>query len=176
MPRAHRPGDFDQDAFFAAMDERRQAEGLSWPALAGTVWEQSRVLNEQRGDHPISASTLSKSGGWDCQHALFVLRWLGRPPEDFVPDPRPGTAGVPLPQTDEAHRLRWNIQRMYAVLDAGRRSRGLTWPESARLLGCTPSQLTGLKTAKFTAGLTLAMRISQAARRPAADFIDIATW
>lgn len=177
MPGASRPGDFDHAAFFAAMDERRRAERLSWTGLALVIWEQSRVLNEQRGDHPISGSTLSGMvRGASCQHVLFVLRWLDQPPETFLPDPHEETVGVPLPATDNAHRLRWNLRRLYAVLESGRESQGLTWAQTAQRLGCTTSQLTGLRTARFATGMTLAMRITQAARRPATDFIDVARW
>ncbi|GAB3916680.1 hypothetical protein GCM10011575_25270 [Microlunatus endophyticus] len=172
-----RSDDFDHEAFFVAMDGRRQQQGLSWTGLATAIWEQSRVLNEQRGDHPISPGTLSgMRRRASCQHVLFVLRWLGRAPEDFLPDPREETVGVPLPEADDAHRLRWNLRRLYAVLDAGRGALGLTWAESARRLGCTSSQLTGLKAAKFATGMTLAMRITQATRRPAAEFVDVACW
>lgn len=167
-----RPGDFDHQAFFAAIEDRKQAEGLSWTGVADAVWAMSSELNAVRDDHPVSVSTIRKMGqGSSTAHGLFVLRWLGEPPEAFLPDPREETVGVPLPETDSAHRLRWNLPRLYAVLEAGRESRGLTWAETAHQLGCTPSQLTGLRTAKFTTGMTLAMRITQAAHRPAAEFI-----
>jgi hypothetical protein len=169
---------FDAGAFFAAMDERRQQEGLSWTGLAAAVWEQSWVLNGQRGDHPISPETLKNLGkrGGSYQHALFVLRWLDCPPETFIAEPQPGTAGVPLPETDEAHRIRWNLKALYATLDAARRQRGATWQQAAHVLRCTPSQLTGLRTAKFATGMGLAMRITQGLRRPAADFVYVANW
>jgi hypothetical protein len=171
-------GGFDAGAFFAAMDERRQLEGLSWSGLAAVIWEQSWILNGQRDDHPISPDTLKNLGkrGGSCQHALFVLRWLDCPPETFIAEPRPGTAGVPLPETDEAHRLRWNLKKLYATLDAARGARGATWRQTADVLRCTPSQLTGLRTAKFATGMGLAMRITQGLHRPAADFVYIARW
>jgi hypothetical protein len=177
MPIAGRTDDFDHAAFFEAIDDRRRQEGLSWTALAAVVWDQSRVLNEQRGDHPISPATLAKFGtDGSCQHVLYGLRWLDRPPEGFLPDPQPGTAGIPLPRADEAHSLRWNLRRLYAVVETGRARHGATWAQTAKRLGCTPNQLTGLRTARYATGMTLAMRITQAARRPAADFIDVATW
>jgi len=169
---------FDAGAFFAAMDERRQREGLSWPGLAAAIWEQSWILNGQRDDHPIAPETLKTigKGGGSCQHALFVLRWLGCPPETFIAEPRPGTAGVPLPETDEAHRIRWDLKATYEALNAERIERGATWQQTAHALRCTPSQLTGLRTAKFATGMRLAMRITQGLRRPAADFVYVAKW
>lgn len=173
------PVGFDLQAFFAAVDAKRLAQQLSWPALATAIWEQSRLLNERRKDHPVSPATIrnfGQRGGLSCQHSLFLLRWLDVPPEAFIAEPAPGTAGVPLPRADEAHRLRWSLKKLYATLDAARTARGATWPQTAAHLHCTPSQLTGLRTAKFATGMRVAMRITQALRRPAAHFVYIAEW
>ncbi|MBO0766891.1 MAG: hypothetical protein J2P50_20185, partial [Hyphomicrobiaceae bacterium] len=51
-----------------------------------------------------------------------------------------------------------------------------TWPQAAQDMRCQPSQLTRLKTARFAAGMVLAMRITQWIGRPAADFIYPARW
>lgn len=173
------PKGFDSAAFFAAVDARRREQHLSWPSLAKAIWEQSRVLNEQRTDHPISPATLRKigqSGDASCQHALFLLRWLGVPPETFIAEPKPGTSGVALPQADEAHRLRWNLRKLYEALNASRTARGATWEQVAKRLHCTANQLTHLRIAKFAISMRLAMRITQALRRPAADFVYVAEW
>jgi hypothetical protein len=171
------PNCFDHHAFFAAVDARRRDQQLSWPALAAAIWEQSRALNEQRNDHPISPATIRKlANGTSCQHALFLLRWLDVPPETFVVIPQPGTVGVPLPPADDGQRLRWSLRKLYGALDTARRARGATWQQAAERLHCTPSQLTGLRTAKFATGMELAMRITQALRRPAADFVYAAQW
>jgi hypothetical protein len=175
-PSAH---GFDNQAFFDAVDARRRDQQLSWPKLAAVIWEQSRVLNQRRNDHPISPSTIRKIGernGISCQHALFLLRWLGVPPETFIAVPQPGTAGIALPAADETQRLRWNLRKLYAALNQGRVTRGATWQQAAERLHCTPSQLTGLRSAKFATGMALAMRITQALRRPAANFIYAADW
>lgn len=177
--RVTSPQDFDIPAFFAAIDARRHAEHLTWLALTKTIWEQSRVLNERRKDHPISPATvrnLGERGDVSCQHALFLLRWLDVPPETFIAEPQPGTAGIPLPLADDAHRLRWNLSKLYRTLNAARTSRGATWHQAAKHLHCTANQLTNLRIAKFATGMRLAMRITQALRRPAANFIDVAEW
>lgn len=173
------PKGFDSAAFFAAVDARRREQHLSWPSLAKAIWEQSRVLNEQRTDHPISPATLRRigqSGDASCQHALFLLRWLRVPPETFIAEPKPGTSGVALPQADEAHRLRWNLRKLYEALNANRTARGATWEQVAKRLHCTANQLTHLRIAKFAISMRLAMRITQALRRPAADFVYVAEW
>jgi hypothetical protein len=174
------PHEFDIQALFAAVDARRRDEKGSWPALATAIWEQSRVLNARRTDHPISPATIRKlaeGSGLSCQHALFVLRWLEVPLETFIAVPQPGTAGVPLPLADQAHRLRWNLRKLYGTrINAARAARGATWQQAADRLHGTPSQLTGLRTAKFATGVRLAMRIRQALHRPAADFVYVAEW
>ena len=165
------PRTFDAEKFFAAVDARRRAEELSWIALAAKIWDLSRVLNERRNDHPVSPATLKKlSKGTSCQHALFVLRWLKVPPEDFVVEPVAGTTGVPLPVADESHRPRWDLKKLYAALDDARTARGATWQQAAFRLR------TGLRTAKFATNMELAMRVTQALRRPAADFVYLAQW
>ena len=173
MPSAH---SFDHQAFFDAVDARRREQRLSWTALAAVIWEQSYVLNARRNDHPISPATIRKVGGLSCQHALFLLRWLDVPPETFIAVPAPGTGGIALPAADKAQRLRWNLRKLYTVLNAARTTRGATWQKTAEHLHCTPSQLIGLRTAKFATGMRLAMRITQALRRPAADFVYAADW
>lgn len=171
--------DFDGFALFAALNQQREAQGLSWPGVAKAIWDQSYVLNEQRHDHPISPATLAKmrtTGATSCQHALFVLRWLERTPESFLEDP-PGDLPVPaIPLVGPDRRLRWSLSAIYEALDDRRREQLLTWPQLARVLRCTPSQLTGLRTAKFAIGMNLTMRIVQWLQRPSSDFIYASTW
>jgi hypothetical protein len=52
----------------------------------------------------------------------------------------------------------------------------MTWPQVAGVLGCTPSQLTGLRTAKFATGINLAMKIAQWTGQPGAHFVYAARW
>lgn len=176
---------FDTRSLYAALDDKRTALGISWPAVARQLWELSSALNERRQDHPISPSTLTKmakSPQTSCQHALFMLRWLGRTPESFLATTPSGTGATidqqrfALPVAGPDRRLRWSLRLLYASMDEQRRRDELTWPALAALLGCTPSQLTGLRTAKFATGMDLAMRIVQWLGRPAADFIYSATW
>jgi hypothetical protein len=104
-----------------------------------------------------------------------MLRWLGRPPEAFVTGPAV-TDPVPLPEASSGERLRWNLERLYAATDAERQARGLTWTEAASEVGCTPSQLTGLRTARFATNMRVAMRLCRWLGRPSAEFVDAARW
>jgi hypothetical protein len=171
---------FDVAALYRALDSRRSELGLSWKQVADQLWQLSSELNNRRRDHPISPSTLTTMATkprTSCQHALFMLRWLDRTPESFLAgmvdgdDPR-----FALPPAGPDRRLRWSLKLLWASMDEKRRHEGLTWRQLADLLGCTPNQLTGLRTARFATGMDLAMRITQWIGRPAADFVYPARW
>jgi hypothetical protein len=117
---------------------------------------------------------MSRRGEISCQHALFILHWLDRTPESFLTGG--STQEYPLPKVGNDRRLRWRLKYLYEAMNEQRLERGLAWTELATILRCTPSQLTGLRTAKFATGIKLAMRITQWLRRPAADFIYAARW
>ncbi len=138
--------DFSVADLFDALDAQRRERKLSWQGVAKGLWEQSATLNAQRNDHPISASTLTgmaKRGDATCQHALFILRWLDRTPESCVPGLQADAKRTALPVAGPDRRPRWDIQKLYDALDWQCHERGLTWPQLARELRCTPSQLTG---------------------------------
>lgn len=170
---------FDFGSFVDAFDRERQRRNLDWYAFAGDLWQQSAVLNERRpDDHPLCGGAVSRlrtRGEISCQYALFMLRWLGRPPEDFLVGPVVDVGDTRLPPADEGHRLRWDLPRLHADLAAERLERGLTWSALARDLDCSPSRLTNLRTAK-QADLGLVMRITQWLGRPAARFVGAVDW
>lgn len=170
--------EFDARAMFQALDAERRARGLTWKGVASEIWEMSWALNARRQSHPIAPSTLTgiaKRGDTTCQHALFILRWLGRSPESFLGGDGARTS-VSLPPVGPGRRLRWDLAALYEAVDARRKERELTWADVARELRCTPSQVTGLKRARFATGMRLAMNIVQWLDRPSSDFIDLARW
>ena len=171
--------DFDIAAMFEALDLQRRNRALSWQGVAQELWGQSAALNAERDDHPISPSTLTgmaKRKDTTCQHALFMLRWLGRGPENFILGATIDTKRTALPAAGPDKRLRWDLQKLYDSLDAQRRERGLSWPQLAHELRCTPSQLSGIKRARFAISMKLAMRIVRWLDCPARDFIYAANW
>ncbi len=103
------------------------------------------------------------------------MRWLDRPPEDFVPRSSVDPACSELPDVDSDHRLRWNLRDLHSALNDERRDQGQTWADLAGELGCTPGRLTNLKGAKL-ADLALVMTITPWLARPAAEFIHPADW
>jgi hypothetical protein len=175
--------EFDGKALYAALDAKRRAEGLAWSSAATAIWNMAHVLNEARdarglANHPISPSTLQslgKRGNTSCQHALFFLRWLNRTPESFLVGAAVD-AGAPLPASGPDRRPRWDLKALHGGLNETRVSRGVTWAQTAQELRCQAGQLTGLKTARFATGMSLAMRITQWVGRPAADFTYLARW
>jgi hypothetical protein len=171
--------EFDVRELFAALDAQRIARGLTWRGVADELWNQSVELNQRRQDHPISPTTLTgmaKRRATSCQHALFMLRWLARTPESFLSGRPVVIRDRALPAAGPDRRLRWDLSRLHEALDRRRRDHGLTWRDLAGHLRATPSQLTGIRTAKFAIEMNLAMRIVQWLDRPAADFIYAASW
>jgi len=171
--------DFDVKGMYSAMDTQRIERALSWRQVAVELWEQSSLLNELRDDHPISASTLTgiaKRGDCTCQHALFILRWLGRTPESFCGRGTVSTGEVALPVVGQDRRLRWNLAAVYRALERRRRDEGLTWLALAKKLRCSPHQLTGIRTARYAIGMILMMRIVEWLEQPAATFVYAARW
>lgn len=169
---------FDCERLFSALDQARSDRGLQWFPLAAELWDQSSELNAQRTDHPLCGGAimrLPQRKAISCQHALFMLRWLGRPPEDFLTGPVVQVCDTHLPEADTGSRLRWDLAQLHAALAARRRDRDLSWAALAELLDCTPSRLTNLRTARF-ADMDLAMRITQWLGEPAATFIHPAQW
>ncbi len=169
---------FDFPAFFAAVDAERGQRGLGWYDVADELWEQSEQLNAERDDHPLCGGAVGRMGdrgATSCQYALFMLRWLSRPPEDFLTG-RPQQAGdTALPHAGPNRRLRWDLAELHEALNDERCAREVTWAQLAHELGCTTSRLTNLRTARM-ADLELTMRVTQWLRRPAAEFIHPSGW
>jgi hypothetical protein len=170
---------FDCGALFDALDSQRRDHGLGWYELADQLWEQSSDLNVQRGgDHPLcggAVQRLQERQATSCQYALFMLRWLHRAPEDFLVGEVVDVGDVALPEAGTDSRLRWDLNLLHTALNEQRKKHGLTWAQLAEELGCTPSRLTNLRTARL-ADMALAMRVTQWLGQPAAAFIHPAQW
>jgi hypothetical protein len=170
---------FDCGALFSALDTQRRDRGLGWYELADELWGQSAELNARRtADHPLcggAVARLQQRGATSCQYALFMLRWLGRAPEDFLTGPVVDVGDVRLPEAGPDSRLRWDLSETYVLLNQQRRERELTWAALANELDCTPSRLTNFRTARL-ADMDLAMRTTQWLGQPAAAFIHPAQW
>lgn len=164
---------FDFAAFFAAVDAARRDRDMGWYDLAGELWNQSAQLNAERDDHPLCGGAVSRLGArgeTSCQYALYLLRWLGRAPEEFLAGPARPVGDTRLPDPGPDSRLRWDLGQLHAALNQERQRQGITWAALAGQIGCSPSRLTNLRTARM-ADMGLAMRVTQWLGRPAAEFI-----
>jgi hypothetical protein len=168
---------FDFAAFFAAVDDARRERDMGWYDLAGQLWDQSARLNAERGDHPLCGGAISRLGArgeTSCQYALYLLRWLGRAPEEFLAGPPADVGDVRLPDPGADSRLRWDLAQLHTALNEERQRLRLTWAGLAGQIGCTSSRLANLRTARM-ADMELVMRVTQWLRRPAAEFIHPAS-
>lgn len=169
---------FNGDALVAELDARRVRFGLGWPALAEELTQQSGELRAALNDHAVCSGALVRTvrrGSMSCQYALMLLQWLDRSPEDFLFGEGREVGDTHLPSVGTDARLRWDLPELHGAVNDERRRRGLTWAALAEQLGCTPSRLTNLRTARL-ADMDLAMRLTQWLGRPAADFVHPATW
>jgi hypothetical protein len=168
---------FDFAAFFAAVDDARRERGMGWYDLAGQLWDQAARLNAERADHPLCGGAISRLGArgeTSCQYALYLLRWLGRAPEEFLAGPGAHVGDARLPDPGADSRLRWDLAQLYTAVNEERQRQRLTWAGLAGQIGCTSSRLTNLRTARM-ADMALVMRVTQWLRRPAAEFIHPAS-
>jgi hypothetical protein len=169
---------FDGAAMIRALDAQRADEGLDWNELAHELWDQSSVLNAELRDHSLCSGALvrtARRGTMSCQYALIILRWLKRVPEEFLTGPVVDVGQSRLPAAGPDRRLRWDLNRLHAALNEQRQADGLTWAALAAEVGCTPSRLTNLRTARL-ADMGLAMQVTQLVGQPAAAFVAPARW
>jgi hypothetical protein len=169
---------FDCEGLYDALDDERKRSGLGWYELAEALWDQSAALNAELSDHPLCGGAVSRQksrGSTSCQYAMFMLRWLGRTPEEFLTGEVVDVGDTRLPEAGLGYRLRWDLPELHAELNKERGRRGLTWATLANTIGCTPSRLTNLRSARI-ADMDLVMRVVQWLGRPAATFIHPARW
>ena len=169
---------FDGPALIAALDAQRVARGLDWNQLSDALYEQSSDLNAELCDHGVCSGALirtAKRGTMSCQYAAMLLRWIGRPPEDFLAGPKLDVGPTTLPKIGPDKRLRFELPALHATLDDRRRAEGLTWAALGEELGCSPARLTNLRTARL-ADMGLTMQLTQWLRVPAATFLRAERW
>ena len=178
VPATEKLASFDGEALIDALDQQRQDRGLTWTRLAEELWMQTDELNTRLGGDALCPGALYRTSlrkTMSCQYALPLLRWLGRDPEDFLDGSVVDVGDTVLPAAGSDRRLRWDLPELYAALDSRRRELALTWTALAVELGCTPSRLTNLRTARL-ADLGLVMQVTQWLRMPAARFIHATDW
>lgn len=158
-------------AFHAALDEARQARGLSWAELAA---ETNRPFEGTTSIpiHPATLRGMLAKRSVTSAVVLQALAWLGRTPESFLTGAS-ALPDTPLPEAGPGRVLRFDTQALHAALNAQRQSRGLTWAQVAgELPGFTPSMLTNLATGPLI-GFPRVMLLTQWLGKPASDFVRV---
>ncbi|GIG20653.1 hypothetical protein Cch01nite_13770 [Cellulomonas chitinilytica] len=169
---------FDGEMLMRAVEEQRSVRGLRWRGLAVELWDQSAVLNAQLGDDALCPGALQRTavrGTMSCQYALPLLRWLRRPPEDFLVGEVVDVGDTRLPEAGPDKRLRWDLAELHADLNGRREERALTWAAMGAELVCSPNRLTNLKSAQL-ADMGLVMQVTQWLAAPASRYVHPTDW
>jgi len=91
--------DFDVAALFDALDAQRRDRMLSWQGVARELWDLSATLVT------ITQSAHRPSPAWRNEATppvsmrFFMLRWLNRTPESFVPGSTLDASRIALPRS-----------------------------------------------------------------------------
>jgi hypothetical protein len=165
-----RPGHasrFELGALYAALDEQRQARGLSWSAALREIARTS----ERKAAHNISLSTLkglAKSRVAEADGVLQVLLWLRRSPESFVSG-HDMQAGNPLPDVPSDKILRFDTQKLHAALANRLKEQSVSWDDIANETGWSVPSLMHLSKGGRTS-FPAVMRLCKWLGQPAAQF------
>ena len=151
---------FDYAALYQALDRERQRRELTWAGAAREI--------------RVAASTIARLGASprtaEADGVLQMLRWLGQPPERFLPD-APATRSAPWPSTDESRIVRVDARALYAAIDDRRAQRTMTWQAVARELGLSnPSAVTRLRQGGRVS-FSLVLRVTDWLERPLTSFL-----
>ncbi len=167
--------DFDMHALYDALEVERETRGLTCSDLL-------RELNEVFEDKPSLPIALSTIRGIRDKRSvtsavvLQLLRWLGRAPEDFIPDSVPLATPTALPEVPDTQVLRFDTKALHAALNAARTERGMTWAQVAGQLRDTQApMLTSLAKGPLI-GFPQVTRITQWLGVPAATFVRGYDW
>ncbi|HYM26027.1 MAG TPA: hypothetical protein VEU08_22575 [Vicinamibacterales bacterium] len=168
-----KPGRFDLQALFGALDAQRRARGLTW---AAAVRDMSGPF-AGGGSRRLAVSTVTRLRTQPVAEGdgvLQMLGWLGGTPESFVPGCPVEAVPLPAVAPDSTRRvLRMDTRKLHAAVDAARVSRGLTWDEAAREIGrWSAGSLAHLSKGGRT-GFPHVMRITAWLGRPLADFVRL---
>jgi len=164
-----RDGDFDLKALYAALDQQRQARGMTWAAAARDISAAGPVPARR----PVASSTITSlrtKALAEADGVLQMLGWLGRAPESFVPGLPPALAASTLPTVDARAVLRFDTRKLYEALAVARDACGFTWSETAAATGVPASHMRGLASGGRTA-FPLVMRLTRWLQEPASRFV-----
>jgi hypothetical protein len=163
--------DFDLKALFAALDQQRQARGLTWTAVA-------RDINSAIPSRNVSTSTITGLAAKPLAEAdgvLQMLRWLDRAPEFFMRHLPRNFPLAAMPDRPASRVLRFDTRKLHAAIDERRKSRGMTWQQLADDSGVPASHFRTLANGGRTA-FPYVTRLTRWLGLPAADFMHVTRY
>jgi len=168
-----RPGEFDVNALFDALDTQRRSRRMSWHQVADEISKNSENVHGARPLSPATLSGLRAKAVLEGDGVLGMLTWLHRTPESFLAggDARSNPAEM-LPEPIASRVLRFDTRAIHAALDAQRGERRMTWRQVADEIGSiSAASLTRLKRGGRTT-FPGVMKIISWLGRPAVTFIQ----
>jgi ribosomal protein L24E len=171
MPQS---SDFSLQDLYAALDQQREARGLSWPQVMEEMQKMHqgprRISTSRRRLSQSTVTGIRFRRAAEGDGVLVMLRWLNRTPESFVPGHhKSNDLGARLPDIPAGKVLRFDARKLHAAVDARRIERKMTWTEVAKEIGFGPTSLPRLSKGKRVV-FPGVMRIFRWLDRPAADF------
>ena len=169
---------FDVAALAAALDEQRQARGLSW---LGVAREVSRLDKRPGAVRPVNASTIKGLASHpvvEGDGVLQMLIWLGRSPESFVTGhPGADRDEAKLPVVEPPALVRFDVPGIHKKLEAQRALRALSWTGVAEEIG-GPTTAANLSAMARQTRTTFpgVMRIARWLKVPCVTMTRIAQW
>jgi hypothetical protein len=160
--------DFDVTLLYAALDEKRESLGLSWSGVAKEI---------EHNYAKVAVSTIKgirEKGSVEGDGCLQMFLWLGRSPESFVP----GLVADKCCDLEEPSNgvLRFDVPKVYRLLDAQRREEDLTWGQMAEMIdGFTAQMLKGFEKGRRTSFPKI-MRITILLDVPVKELTMVSSW
>lgn len=125
--------DVELGLLYEAIDQKREAEGLSWARVAKEIGIALSTIKGTKDREVVEGDG-----------ALRMLLWFGRSPESFIPNFK---AGKKHELKDPKHAvLRFDLVEAYRLIEVKRLRDELTWVTVAEQIGdLVPSQLQHFK-------------------------------
>jgi len=160
--------DFDIGLLYAALDQKREAQDLTWAGVAKEIERHFTKVSVATIKYIRDKQFVEGDGG------LQMLLWLGRSPESFVPGLKAGRK-YELKEPKNAV-LRFDVPEAHRLLDAKRLREDLTWGQVAEQIGnVSPSMLKRFKRGGRTSFPAI-IRITRWLDVPAKDLTKESPW
>ncbi len=124
---------FDLNLLFAALDAQRIQRGLSWSSVAKEIEERYVKVS------PSTIKGIREKANVEGDGCLQMMLWLEKTPESFVPGLAHEDRFVLKPASKGI--LRFDVEKVYRLLESKRESDEITWGEVAEQIGGLSAQM-----------------------------------